>query len=93
MALHSDGNPSAAKLVAPPQPQDCRKELLLVIAHMLLKHVSLSSGKPPANDDDFAVGKKPVLRKRAGFSSFEEAIAPKLRCSFFTDQLGHSPRG
>ncbi len=35
----------------------------------------------------FAVGEKPVPRRRA-FASFEEAIAPKLPFRFFTDQLG-----
>jgi hypothetical protein len=73
MALHSDENPSAAVLVAPPQPQDCRKELLLVIAHAA--ETSLSA--PASRRDDFAVAKSLFSARARAFASFEEAMAPK----------------
>jgi hypothetical protein len=34
-------------LIAPPQPQELPEGAASCVAHMLLKHVFLSSGKPP----------------------------------------------
>ena len=74
MALHPDENPSAAMLVVLPQPQDCRKELLLVIAHAAetrLSQLRRAAGMilPSAKSLFSALARD--------FASFEEAMAPK----------------